>query len=86
MIEEYVDDWYCRNCENGPLSQGDDCCPECGTKWNENFPETEQYKKAIQNLSNNSLSEITKVIRQQEKERLEIAKLELLMRRRRKTI
>tara|TARA_R100001594_G_C3845065_1_gene216918 strand:- start:274 stop:420 length:147 start_codon:yes stop_codon:yes gene_type:complete len=39
--EEYVDDWYCRNCEHGPLSQGDDCCPECGTKWNENFPEEE---------------------------------------------
>ena len=40
MIEEYVDDWYCRNCEHGPLNEHD-CCPECGTKWSENFPEEE---------------------------------------------
>ena len=72
MIEEYFAMWTKRK--------------DFIKRYNENFPETEQYKKAIQNLSNNSLSEITKVIRQQEKERLEIAKLELLMRRRRKTI
>jgi|TARA_A100001388_G_scaffold145813_1_gene108192 rubrerythrin len=37
--EDYADDWYCQNCEHGPLSEDDDRCPRCGTKWNEHFPE-----------------------------------------------
>ena len=31
---EYADDWYCRNCEYGPLNESDDKCPRCNTKWN----------------------------------------------------
>jgi len=30
--EEYVDDWYCQDCEHGPMSEGDTHCSRCGTK------------------------------------------------------
>jgi hypothetical protein len=30
--EEYVDDWYCQDCEHGPMTEGDTHCSRCGTK------------------------------------------------------
>ena len=30
--EEYVDDWYCMDCEHGPMDEKDDKCSRCGTK------------------------------------------------------
>ena len=30
--EEYVDDWYCQDCEHGPMSEGDTHCSRCGCK------------------------------------------------------
>ena len=29
---EYVDDWYCQDCEHGPMTESDDRCTRCGTK------------------------------------------------------
>jgi len=30
--EEYVDDWYCQDCEHGPMDEKDDKCDRCGVK------------------------------------------------------
>ena len=30
--EEYVDDWYCMDCEHGPMNEEDDKCTRCGAK------------------------------------------------------
>ena len=30
--EEYVDDWYCMDCEHGPMNEADDECTRCGAK------------------------------------------------------
>jgi len=30
--EEYVDDWYCQDCEHGPMTEHDTHCSRCGTK------------------------------------------------------
>ena len=30
--EEYVDDWYCMDCEHGPMDEKDDKCTRCGAK------------------------------------------------------
>ena len=30
--EEYVDDWYCMDCEHGPMTEADDQCTRCGAK------------------------------------------------------
>ena len=30
--EEYVDDWYCMDCEHGPMNEADDQCTRCGAK------------------------------------------------------
>ena len=30
--EEYVDDWYCMDCEHGPMDEKDDKCTRCGKK------------------------------------------------------
>ena len=30
--EEYVDDWYCQDCEHGPMDEKDDKCTRCGVK------------------------------------------------------
>ena len=30
--EEYVDDWYCMDCEHGPMNEADDECTRCGSK------------------------------------------------------
>tara|TARA_S200000501_G_scaffold290718_1_gene275803 strand:- start:982 stop:1212 length:231 start_codon:yes stop_codon:yes gene_type:complete len=30
--EEYVDDWYCMDCEHGPMGEKDDECTRCGAK------------------------------------------------------
>ena len=30
--EEYVDDWYCTDCEHGPMTESDDKCNRCGKK------------------------------------------------------
>ena len=43
--KEYADDWYCRNCEYGPLNESDDKCPRCNTKWNEDMEITVKYFK-----------------------------------------
>jgi rubrerythrin len=51
---EYADDWYCRNCEYGPLNESDDKCPRCNTKWNEDYPsnKTDDYTgEEIEDLS-----------------------------------
>jgi len=38
--EEYVDDWYCMDCEHGPMTEKDDECTRCGAK-NSQFAEEE---------------------------------------------
>ena len=38
--EEYVDDWYCQDCEHGPMDEKDDKCDRCGAK-NSQFSEEE---------------------------------------------
>ena len=30
--EEYVDDWYCQDCEHGPMTESDSHCTRCGCK------------------------------------------------------
>tara|TARA_Y100001937_G_C6912580_1_gene238122 strand:- start:200 stop:430 length:231 start_codon:yes stop_codon:yes gene_type:complete len=30
--EEYVDDWYCMDCEHGPMTEADNECTRCGAK------------------------------------------------------
>jgi hypothetical protein len=30
--EEYVDDWYCQDCEHGPMTEHDTHCSRCGCK------------------------------------------------------
>ncbi len=31
--EEFVDDWYCKDCEHGPIGIEKDACPVCGSTW-----------------------------------------------------
>ena len=38
--EEYVDDWYCMDCEHGPMDEKDDKCDRCGAK-NSQYAEEE---------------------------------------------
>ena len=38
--DEYVDDWYCQDCEHGPMEEKDDKCTRCGAK-NSQFAEQE---------------------------------------------
>ena len=38
--DEYVDDWYCMDCEHGPMTEADDHCTRCGAK-NSQFVENE---------------------------------------------
>jgi len=33
METDYVDDWYCRKCGAGPLTESQDECPKCGVHW-----------------------------------------------------
>ena len=35
--EEYVDDWYCQDCEHGPMAENDTHCSRCGTKNDEAY-------------------------------------------------
>ena len=30
--EEYADEWWCRQCEHGPMNEKDDKCTRCGAK------------------------------------------------------
>ena len=38
--EEYVDDWYCMDCEHGPMDEKNDKCTRCGAK-NSQYAEEE---------------------------------------------
>jgi hypothetical protein len=31
--DEYQDDWYCKDCEHGPIGIEKDDCPVCGSTW-----------------------------------------------------
>lgn len=33
MDKDYIDDWYCQDCEYGPMSEGDSHCTRCGSSW-----------------------------------------------------
>jgi len=35
--DEYVDDWYCQDCEHGPMTEHDTHCSRCGCKNGEAF-------------------------------------------------
>ena len=37
--EEYVDDWYCQDCEHGPMTEHDTHCSRCGCKNGEVYAE-----------------------------------------------
>ena len=39
--EEYVDDWYCQDCEHGPMTESESHCTRCGTKNGETYPNEE---------------------------------------------
>ena len=39
--EEYVDDWYCMDCEHGPMTESDNKCTRCGAKNNQYHGEDE---------------------------------------------
>ena len=30
--EEYADEWWCRECEHGPMTEKEDKCSRCGAK------------------------------------------------------
>jgi hypothetical protein len=30
--EEYADEWFCSECEHGPMNEKDDKCTRCGEK------------------------------------------------------
>ena len=30
--EDYADEWWCMDCEHGPMDEKDDKCSRCGTK------------------------------------------------------
>ena len=30
--ENYADEWWCMDCEHGPMDEKDDKCDRCGTK------------------------------------------------------
>ena len=32
MEDEFVDDWYCMDCEHGPMTESDSHCTRCGVK------------------------------------------------------
>jgi uncharacterized paraquat-inducible protein A len=38
--DEYVDDWYCMDCEHGPMDESHDKCTRCGAK-NSQYAEEE---------------------------------------------
>ena len=31
----FADDWFCRDCEHGPMSEGDSNCHRCGGSWDQ---------------------------------------------------
>lgn len=33
--DQYVDDWHCKECGHGPLSEVEDMCTLCGSTWAE---------------------------------------------------
>ena len=33
MDKDYINDWYCQDCEHGPMSEGDSHCTRCGAAW-----------------------------------------------------
>jgi hypothetical protein len=33
MDEDYINDWYCQDCEHGPMSKDDSHCTRCGAAW-----------------------------------------------------
>jgi len=33
LEDEYVDDWYCKDCDHGPINTDKDACPVCGSTW-----------------------------------------------------
>ena len=35
MLDEYVDDWSCKNCGHHSIPEGEDICPNCGSTWEE---------------------------------------------------
>ena len=46
--EEYADEWFCSECEHGPMNEKDDKCTRCGEKnsqyhdgWNDEDIESE---------------------------------------------
>jgi len=39
--EEFVDDWYCQDCEHGPMTEKDTHCSRCGMKNGSVQPEEE---------------------------------------------
>ena len=32
-LDEFIDDWYCKDCEHGPIGIEKDACSECGSTW-----------------------------------------------------
>ena len=34
-MDEYVDDWSCKECGHTEISEAEDACPECGSTWAE---------------------------------------------------
>ncbi len=40
LKEDYVDDWFCQECEHGPMEEKDDKCTRCGAK-NSQYAEEE---------------------------------------------
>ena len=39
--EEYVDDWYCMDCEHGPMMEKEDKCSRCGAKSGKTYQDEE---------------------------------------------
>ena len=39
--DEFVDDWYCMDCEHGPMTESDSHCTRCGVKNGNAHPEEE---------------------------------------------
>jgi uncharacterized paraquat-inducible protein A len=41
-LETEEKDWYCEDCEHGPMMDGDTHCTRCGTKAGKNYKQEEQ--------------------------------------------
>ena len=37
--DEFVDDWYCQDCEHGPMTEKDTNCSRCGVRNGKAHPE-----------------------------------------------